>query len=248
MQMIWPHYLRPLPSMAILQFEALPKAVRGPMAIERGTEVASVPVDGTACRFRTCFDVRLLPIELDQAEIEVPARTHGHLRLRFSLAADADPEQLRQEDRLRLHLHGEPAIVNALHLSLTRHVRELVIRGIGPEAVGERRLGPDAIQMVGFADDEALLPYPFHAFPGFRLLQEYTSLPQKFLFVDVLGLGALPDLGATEGFELTFELSRTRTTRCDCRPTTCGFTALRWSTWWRWSPIRSGSTTRRPST
>ncbi len=208
MQMIWPHYLRPLPSMAILQFEALPKAVRAPMAIERGTEVASVPVDGTKCRFRTCFDLRLLPIELEAAEIEIPARSHGRIRLRFRLAADADPEQLREEDRLRIHLHGEPALANALHLSLTRHVRELLVRGTGPEG-GERRLGPEAVRPVGFADEQALLPYPLHAPPGFRLLQEYTSLPQKFLFLDLPGPGALPDPGASEGFELLFELSRT---------------------------------------
>ncbi len=209
MQMTWPHYLRPLPSMTILEFEARPKAVRAPMEIARGTEVASVPVDGTRCRFRTCFDVRLLPIELEEAEVEVPARSHGHVRLRFRLGDGADLEQLRGEDRLRVYLHGEPAIAHALHLSLTRHVREVVVRGLGPEAGGERRLGPEAVRPAGFADDEALLPYPLHALPGFRLLQEYTSLPQKFLFLDLPGPGTVPDPGAEEGFELRFELTRT---------------------------------------
>ncbi len=41
----------------------------------------------------------------------------------------------------------------------------------------------------------ALLPQPAHAHEGHRLLQEYFAFPEKFLFVDVAGLGDGPGLG-----------------------------------------------------
>ena len=37
---------------------------------------------------------------------------------------------------------------------------------------------------VGFAPEEALLPWPARSFVGFRLLTEYFAFPEKFLFVD----------------------------------------------------------------
>ena len=69
-------------------------------------------------------------------------------------------------------------------------------------------LPPDSIRPAGFADDEALLPYPPNAFPGYRLLQEYFALPQKFLFVELTGLGELAALGGGQNFEVICEFDR----------------------------------------
>src|SRR5947208_16573516 len=54
LNLLWPHYLRPIPSMSILQFQSVPNALRDRALVPRGTEVHSVPVEGTRCRFRTC--------------------------------------------------------------------------------------------------------------------------------------------------------------------------------------------------
>jgi type VI secretion system protein ImpG len=64
----------------------------------------------------------------------------------------------------------------------------------------------------GFAEDEALIPYPKTVYPGFRLLQEYFTLPQKFAFFDVTGLEALPADKVDDRFAI-LSSSRTR-----CRP------------------------------
>jgi type VI secretion system protein ImpG len=50
-------------------------------------------------------------------------------------------------------------------------------------------LPPDAIRAVGFEAEDSLLPYPDTAFPGYRLLTEFFVFPEKFLFIDVAGLG-----------------------------------------------------------
>jgi len=57
---------------------------------------------------------------------------------------------------------------------------------------------------VGFEEDEAILPYPKRSFDGYRLLQEYFSFPQKYLFLEVSGLEALGAAGLQESAELLF--------------------------------------------
>ncbi len=51
-----------------------------------------------------------------------------------------------------------------------------------------RNLPQDALRACGFDDREAAMPVVAQAFQGYRLLQEYFALPQRYLFVDVAGL------------------------------------------------------------
>jgi type VI secretion system protein ImpG len=53
-------------------------------------------------------------------------------------------------------------------------------------------LRANAVKLTGFSDEESLIPFPKTVYPGFRLLQEYFTLPQKFAFFDVTGLEAMP--------------------------------------------------------
>ncbi len=46
-------------------------------------------------------------------------------------------------------------------------------------------LTKDAFRLVGFEEDEALLLADKRLFPGYRLLQEYYTLPEKFAFFDL---------------------------------------------------------------
>jgi type VI secretion system protein ImpG len=206
MQLLWPHYLRPVPPLTLLQFDAQPHMVREPQLIPRGTEVDSVPVEGTPCRFRTCGDVRLLPLTLETAEAERPVGSAGHLRLQFRVSQGAKAEAL-DLGKLRLFLHGEPTTTYALFLQLTRRLKEIVVAPVGVSG-RQLTLPPDSLKAGGFGEEDALIPYPPHAFPGYRLLQEYFALPQKFLFLDLEGLPRLGALGATDAFDVRFVFSR----------------------------------------
>ena len=92
MELLWPHYLRPVPSMAILQFEPLPQAAKEAHVVPRGTLVDSVPVDGTAVRFRTTQDVCMHPVVLDGVELRTEAPPH--LRIRFRLPGTGEEVEL----------------------------------------------------------------------------------------------------------------------------------------------------------
>src|SRR5690606_36264188 len=69
LEVLYPHYLRPFPSCSIARFDvgnAL-STLSEPLRIPRGTALRSRPVRGVNCRFRTAYDVTLVPIVLTEA-------------------------------------------------------------------------------------------------------------------------------------------------------------------------------------
>ncbi len=203
MGMLWPHYLRPVPALAVLEFSPVLAALRQSQRIARGVEVQSIPVEGTPCRFRTAYEVRLNPISLEGVSLESQATGPSRLFLDFRVwnQARVDTLDLR---RLRLFLHGDPAVSTTLYHNLCRHVREATARVSSATGEGDGPGGrvPVTFEPAGFAEEEALLPYPARAFSGYRLIQEYFSLPEKFLFVDVVGLDKLAHLPVQDRFRV----------------------------------------------
>lgn len=206
--LLWPHYLRPVPSMTTIEFQ--PKSdVRGAEVIPKGAEIHSRPVDGTVCKFRTSYDVDLAPIMIDDAAFEAKFGAGQSLRLRFRVLNNAKVDQL-DIDKIRLHFHGDPHITYALYLRLMRGVTGIEVHTLsGGRPKDKFRLKPSALKAVGLGPDYSILPYPDHAFSGYRLLQEYFALPQKFLYVDVTQLGKLSECESLDNaFEIVFELTR----------------------------------------
>jgi type VI secretion system protein ImpG len=201
-EMFWPHYLRAIPSMTILQFEALPQAAKEVRAVPRGTEVQSVPVDGTPCRYRTAFDTTLQPLSIESVALRT--ETPPSLRVKFKLA---DGVQLAKVPipSIRLHLAGDASASRSLYLCLRRYLKRITVQAAGGKPV---ELSKAAVRAVGFGPEDLLLPFPGNSYTGFRLLQEYFAFPSKFMFVDVAGLDGLSSLGAAPSFEMIFELSR----------------------------------------
>lgn len=202
MHLMWPHYLRSVPSMSILEFTPVSQALRQTQTVPRGTEVQSVPVEGTPCTFRTCSDVRLHPLTLEAVQLEARAAGPTTMRLKFKLWSQVKADKLQLEP-LRLFLHGDPAVTTTLYHHLCLHVDSArVTMGEGSES------RPLTLEPAGFAESEALLPYPPGSSPAYRLLQEYFSLPEKFMFVDVHGLDRLSELGVGDRFDVEIHFDR----------------------------------------
>lgn len=72
----------------------------------------------------------------------------------------------------------------------------------------KHKLSPEFIKPVGYDEDEALLPYGENSFSGYRLLQEYFSLPEKFMFFDVHGLDWLRGIPQRNSVNVIFHFTR----------------------------------------
>jgi type VI secretion system protein ImpG len=183
---LFPHYLRPVPAATLVVFEpkaALTEAVEVPA----GSELASLPVDGTRCRFRISHALQVEPLALRGFELVRDAGRAPALRLDFVLQG-IDLAQWRREPvrPIRLFLGAGFAQASNLLMLLMTRVAQVEVAAGSPQQAGERfALGARALRCAGF--DHEMLAYPQHAFSGFRVIQEYFALPEKLLFVEVDG-------------------------------------------------------------
>ena len=219
---LYPHFLLPIPSMAVVRFDVDPE--RGKLTsgytVPRHTKLFAHAGNGAICRWRTSADATLWPIEVTEVAFDSPSyysfldNAHdvgGVLRVR--LISRADPFEQLEIDKLRFHLSGDSVIVAKLYellLTSTRRVAVLPCAGGNPRFLRGR-----AVQGVGFSDEEAILPYPLHSHPSYRLLQEYFSFPEKFHFIEV---DNLQGTGSGEAIDLLFLLDRTPQTRMNLGP------------------------------
>src|SRR5262250_3104109 len=65
---LYPHYLAPVPSAAIAQFQSQPDLAL-PVQLAAGVPLETEPVRGEPCRFRTAWPLKLWPIEIDTVRL-----------------------------------------------------------------------------------------------------------------------------------------------------------------------------------
>jgi type VI secretion system protein ImpG len=201
--LVWPHYLQPVPPIALLQFK--PAGLQQQTKVERGFLVDSVASpDEVACRFQTAYGVDLFPFDLETAVFQVDESGRPSFRLHFRLSEGADTSDL-VVDRLRLFVSGEGSMASELHRILRQEVESVTLR-LGRDSM--RHIPASAIEPVGFREEEAVVPYPKISFPGYRLFTEYFVFPEKFRFVDLCGLGPIELESGVETFEVDLFLKQ----------------------------------------
>ncbi|MEW6127931.1 MAG: type VI secretion system baseplate subunit TssF [Acidobacteriota bacterium] len=231
LNVLYPHYLAPIPSMSIVKFELDPEQgkITTGYPVERETVLYSRPYQGTPCRFRTSYPVVVWPIEVENAALESldPVDTRGRWSeavIRISLRcmngtklSNLKVGQKGKEepiDKLRFYINGEPQLVYPLYEMIFNNVVEVELRPLIKRTETTRlsrlpqvkKLPPGVIKTVGFELDEAMLPYTARSFPGYRLLTEYFACPEKFLFFDIQGLNEAAKEGFGDRFEIVIKL------------------------------------------
>lgn len=167
LNVLYPHYLAPIPSMSIVRFALdtqLGKLTSG-YTVPRSTTLFSQPIEGMACRFRTCYPVTVWPLELTSAELESldPVNTRGYyteavLRLSLrclnnttlsTLAASetsAGGASVREQgagplDTLRFCLSGEPQLSYPIYELIFNNATRVELRNASPSQQGNRKRG-----------------------------------------------------------------------------------------------------------
>ncbi|HCI6414399.1 TPA: type VI secretion system baseplate subunit TssF [Klebsiella quasipneumoniae subsp. quasipneumoniae] len=184
--MLWPHYLRTIPSLSIVALTPTLPAMKMVETVPAGFEISSRPLGpkNTVCRYRTTRDLTLNPLAIEEAVMMAEPDGRSALRLRFACSELAD---WSQTDLRRLPLYlGEDAVTgSALHLWLTRRQAALYLRLPGQ---AERVSLDGYFSPGGFSEEDRLWPKGESAFSGYQLLLEYFTFREKFMFVQLNGL------------------------------------------------------------
>lgn len=202
--MLWPNYLRPVPAMAVIQYEPS-KELKSVVQVNRDqvvTTATSTPPHASAqsvleddetepypaCHFTLARDIWLQPLSvndvrnvstLKEGVIEVDFRTDGNV-LPQELDLNKITFWLGNEDdytRYQLYLWFSEQLMDA----------ELVS---GKMVLPLPYLWLDA---AGFEKQDALLPWPKNVHSGYRVLQEYFCYPESFFFFHLRGAPTLAE-------------------------------------------------------
>lgn len=218
LQIIYPHYTRPLPSLTMVKF--MPRLINVPPSghpIPRGTRLLSPPIKDTKLVFTTTQDVHLLPVEVSRAAATLPYHPGtgavGGVKIELNAAPMVTLDRIEWPDTLRFYLNGHPQHIFRLYELIMNHAVQIRIVSFS-EAKGVRRqedvlsLSPEHIKPVGFEPHENLLPWPQQSFNGYRLLYEYFAFAEKFLYFDLHGIRQLGRLNGS-GLEIEIYLNQT---------------------------------------
>ncbi len=199
LQILYPHYLTPFPSTAIVKFALQPDQadMMAGFTIPRHSMLESEPIGGDPCRFRTSFQVTVWPIELKSAgyhgfpfpvpSVSFASKSRSVVKLELNCFSPKIAPCELDLGSLRFYLNAPSPYVHQLYELIFNNSIGVAVSN-SPDDRNPLVLGADSIQPVGFARDQGLVDYSERSFPGYQLLTEYFAFPEKFLFFDIQGL------------------------------------------------------------
>jgi type VI secretion system protein ImpG len=233
LESVYPQLLGPVPSMTVVEITPDEK-LAGRFELPRGSTLTSHlgSDEDTRCEFRTAHPVTLHPLKLSGTEkaryhsrdidtLRVPGSINAKaaIRLQITHAQPGKPvNSLEDLESLTFHVAGNMDAAGAVYEELCAHCTHVMLRPVqtGMTLVAGKVFALDgddlALSPVGFEPDESLLPSDARSFDGYRLLREYSILPQRFMFLKLGGRGLAEFAAACEqdGFDVIFLLDRAR--------------------------------------
>lgn len=203
LELVYPDYLAPLPSMSVVQLQPILEegALADGVVVQRHTSLRSITGRGerTACEYRTAHDVTLWPIEVTEAtyynsagalatiDVQQLDNVRAGIRLRLHTTGGLAFSDLAL-DKLMLFLKGAGQIPYRLYEQLLGNTTGILIRPQSKKKVWSDYLPASSLRGAGFQSSESLLPPSRRSFEGYRYLREYFAFPQRFLFAELSGL------------------------------------------------------------
>ena len=186
-----------------------------------------------ACRYRLAGEIGIFPLTITKAEylgavapleglgLTVPRDGLAGMRLSFRVRSTRHLEQepaleLTEEKpntwarglkipALTVHLLGPEAEAISVYEQIFGHTVQLALRWQGHDLKWRTKVLPrDAIEQIGFGQDEALYPVDHRVFRGFDYIRDYFTFPQAFLGFRLRDFGRYLEDVASPIFELIF--------------------------------------------
>ncbi|MGC7588875.1 type VI secretion system baseplate subunit TssF [Bisgaard Taxon 46] len=216
LNLLWPNYLRPVPSMTILEFTPDNKVVKVQDVIKKGMYVFSKPISTSyvdeqnnlinegyiQCTFQTCRDVCINPFEVKNI-----ISKNSDEKTVIDIHIESDSELVFESldlNKIRFFLGADEYTNHQLYLWLSYYLEstQILINDI-TYPVKSAYFSP-----IGFNKEDSVLPYSENSNIGYRVLQEYFCYQDSFLFLDAKGFEKLPANISNKKFCLRLSFSR----------------------------------------
>jgi len=185
-EVMFPQYLRHFPACSVVSFEDLnkQKQLTDVHIIPKGTTLKSRSFKGVQCEFNTSAEVKLLPIQLESLSFQTNPSAHIHLNqnatlnLKFELLNPA--KNWLKNEKLPIYLDA----ISNFPLQVLDHIfhkeTSFSLR-INHKVVAIK----NPFEVMGFDENESLLPVDQHTHHAYRLLIEYFCFPEKFSYLNL---------------------------------------------------------------
>ncbi|HWT67769.1 MAG TPA: type VI secretion system baseplate subunit TssF [Pseudomonas sp.] len=203
--MMWPQYLRCIPSLSIVELVSDIQQMKRSELIAAGLEVMSQPIgpQGPRCRYTTTQDLMLQPLAMETVQVDQEPNGRSLLRLRFACGAKCDWNEI-DLSRLPLYLNADAPLASALHQALTLNTEAMYVRLPGDS---QRHPLEGYFAAKGFAEEDRLWPKGGGEYSDYQLMLEYFTFREKFMFVRLCGLEKRTFTPGTPWFEVEVVLS-----------------------------------------
>ncbi len=199
MDIIYPHYLRPVPSISIVSFSPKPSLMET-IVVPDGTFLSSKERNGVKCIFTTTSEILVHPLQIVYAKTNVKGKQFSisiSMRLSGISLAQWNPKELS------FYLSGAYTKASNLFACFTKFVSR--IRLVTGEGGTDYTIPVEDFECSSFDKSNSLFPYPSQSFSGFALLQEYFIFPEKFLFFKFINLEKWQERGDGSEFKVIFD-------------------------------------------
>lgn len=203
LEIIFPHFVRPIPSTSIVLFEHKPGQADS-VIVESGTLLSSNKLEGVSCQFKSLFGIEVNPIRVISTEINKIREKCTQIKVSLELT-ETNLNSWNPSQGLYFFLGGSYTQATNMFMLLNHYLGRVILKS---DDVNEEFILPSsALKQIGLDVDNKLIDFPVQSFSAFRLLQEYFILPQKFTFMLLTGFNGWKNRGAGNKFSLYFELN-----------------------------------------
>jgi len=194
---LFPHYLRPVPALSIVEFTPKP-SLREMMKIPKATVINSIPVDDVECSFSTTSELNIYPMKLKKVSYTDIEDKKTSLVLDIELS-NTDLSTL-DLSTLDFYLSDSYNEASNLFMILSSSLERISIEFDDKKV----NLPTDSLKCKGFERENSLFSYPRNALWSYMILQEYFVLPQKFFFFKLENLNILRKYQNVIKFKVVF--------------------------------------------
>lgn len=205
-EVMFPQYLRHFPACSIISFEDMnkQKKLTEALIIEPKEVLRSKSFKNVQCEFATTRAVHLLPIQLINLEFVTNPSSHIHMNQNATLSFGFE---IFNKTNAILVAEKLPIYLDAIS-NFPLQVLDVIFKQGTTFSIKTAKKTfeiPNPFDVIGFEENQSLLPIDQHTHHAYRMLMEYFCFADKFSYLN-LDLGFLKHLKDQSTFELNIHL------------------------------------------